>query len=169
MIVPMAIMTISAITMVAEVIPRIKQNAYSSDKLTEYGVVMLVSSMTRAVIDGGIPAEDAYELSERILYKLPLAKGKQAYDQISAEAFSQFLSLVHRHRGIQTVSPHVRRCQAYSKRHLNEELSANILADHLGLSCDYLLHLFPPGNRRVHDGLYSQSPYGSSAENVEVS
>lgn len=116
--------------------------AGNASKYVEYGAVMLVSSMTRAVIDGGVPSEDAYEVSDRILYELSLAHGPEEYDRISRRSFAQFLTLSHRYHGSQGVSPHIRRCQAYISHHLKQELSPDILAEYLGLNRDYLLHLF---------------------------
>lgn len=116
--------------------------AGSASKHVEYGAVMLVSSMTRAVIDGGVPSEDAYEVSDRILYELSLAREPEEYDRISRRSFAQFLTLSHRYHGSQEVSPHIRRCQAYISHHLKQELSPDILAEYLGLNRDYLLHLF---------------------------
>ncbi len=117
--------------------------AESSAKYSEYGIVMLVSAMTRAVIDGGVPSEEAYQISDHILYELSVATGPRQYDKISQRAFAQFLTLTHRYHGSQGVSPHIRRCQAYISHHLNQELSPEILARYLGLSRAYLLHLFP--------------------------
>lgn len=117
--------------------------AESSAKYSEYGIVMLISAMTRAVIDGGVPSEEAYQTSDRILYELSVAADPRQYDKISQRAFAQFLALSHRYNGSQGVPPHIRRCQAYISHHLNQELSPDILAEYLGLSRTYLLHLFP--------------------------
>lgn len=116
--------------------------AGSASKYVEYGAVMLVSAMTRAVIDGGVPSEDAYEVSDRILHELSLARSPGEHDRISRRSFAQFLALSHRYYGSQGISPHVRRCQAYISHHLKQELSPDFLAEYLGLNRDYLLHLF---------------------------
>lgn len=116
--------------------------ANSAVKHAEYGAVMLVSAMTRAIIDGGIPSEDAYELSDRILYQLSLVHDLKEYNLITQRAFSQFLALSHRYHGGQGISPHIRRCQSYISHHLNQELTPDSLAAYLGLNRDYLLHLF---------------------------
>lgn len=116
--------------------------ASTAAKHSEYGAVMMVSAMTRAVIDGGVPSEDAYELSDKILYDLSLIHDSVEYDSITQHAFTQFLTLSHRYHGGQNISPHIRRCQSYIAHHLNQELTPDILASHLGLTRDYLLHLF---------------------------
>lgn len=116
--------------------------AGSSAKYFEYGLVMLVSSMTRALIDGGVPSEDAFELSDRILYEISSSRPEK-YDGISARAFQSFLALSHRYHGEADASFHVRRCRQYISHHLNEDLNPDLLASHLGISRDYLLHLFP--------------------------
>ena len=117
------------------------QYAGSSSKYAEYGLVMLVSAMTRAIIDGGVPSEDAYELSDRLLYEISVARPDQI-DSLSEKAFQHFLALSHRYHGAMDVSPHVRRCRIYISHHLNGELDPNTLAAHLGINRDYLLHLF---------------------------
>lgn len=116
--------------------------ASTAAKHSEYGAVMMVSSMTRAIIDGGVPSEDAYELSDKILYELSLVRDSEEYDSITQRAFTQFLTLSHRYHGGQNISPHIRRCQSYIAHHLNQELTPDILATYLGLTRDYLLHLF---------------------------
>ncbi len=120
----------------------IGEYASNSVKQTEYSAVMMITAFTRAVIEGGVSTIEAYSLSDRLLYKLSAATGKNEYQSIMGQVISQYAALIHRHRGLKDLSPHIRKCQSYIYQHLNQDLSPEILADQLGISRDYLLHLF---------------------------
>lgn len=116
--------------------------ANSSSKYKEYSVVSLITIFTRAAIAGGVSQTDAYSLSDILIYKTSLCRNEQNYLQIFREAVVGFFDLVKNNKGRQNQSLHIRNCKAYIDHHLNKELSPDILADHLGISKNYLLNLF---------------------------
>lgn len=117
--------------------------AYSSRKYKEYSAVSIVTILTRAAITGGVSPNDAYALSDILLYKTSLCKNEQEYPQVFKEALDSFFKLMKKNNGLQNQSLYIRDCKVYISHHLNKELSPEILAVHLGISKNYLLRLFP--------------------------
>lgn len=117
--------------------------AHSSSKYKEYSAVSIITVLTRAAISGGVPATDAYALSDTLLYKTSVCKEEQDYMKIFQEALNDFFVLVKKNSEKQSQSIHIRNCKIYISHHLNKELTPDILAETLGISKNYLLRLFP--------------------------
>lgn len=117
--------------------------AHSSAKYKEYSAVSIITILTRAAISGGVSSNDAYALSDKLLYKTSMCKKEQEYLQIFQEALDAFFALVKKNTDFQNQSVHIRDCKLYISHHLNKELNPDILAENLGISKNYLLHLFP--------------------------
>lgn len=117
--------------------------AHTSAKYKEYSIVSMVTVLTRAAITGGVSPNDAYALSDTLLYKTSLCRHEQEYLQIFQESLDSFFKLVKKNKDAQNQSIHIRDCKTYISHHLNKELNPDILAEHLGISKNYLLRLFP--------------------------
>lgn len=117
--------------------------AYSSRKYNEYSAVSIITILTRAAITGGVSPNDAYALSDILLYKTSLCKNEQEYPQVFKEALDSFFKLMKKNNELQNQSLYIRDCKVYISHHLNKELNPEILAAHLGISKNYLLRLFP--------------------------
>lgn len=117
--------------------------ASTSAKYKEYSAVSMITILTRAAITGGVSPNDAYALSDTLLYKTSLCKDEQEYLQVFQESLDSFFKLVKKNTAAQNQSIYIRNCKVYVSHHLNQELTPEILADHLGISKNYLLHLFP--------------------------
>ena len=117
--------------------------AYSSAKYKEYSAVSIITVLTRAAITGGVSPNDAYSISDILLYKTSLCRHEQEYMQVFRETLDSFFKLVKKNNDMQNQSIHIRDCKVYISHHLNKELSPDILAEHLGISKNYLLRLFP--------------------------
>lgn len=116
--------------------------AYDPLKLSEYGAVMMISSMSQAAIEGGVPYYEAQNLRDTLLYSLSKATSSKHYGEILNRAISQFMSRIHLYKEMNSDSAHVRRCISFIESHLDESLSPDIIADHLHLSSKYLQHIF---------------------------
>lgn len=117
--------------------------ANTSSKYKEYSAVSLITILTRAVIAGGVPQNDAYSLSDVLIYKVSLCRDEQEYIRIFQEALESFFALAKKNIDRKDQSLHIRNCKSYISHHLNKELTPEILAEHLGISKNYLLRLFP--------------------------
>lgn len=117
--------------------------ATSSYKSLEYSAVILVTGFTRTAMEAGVPEEDAYALSDSILNRLSLMKTASQIENEIGRLCHQFLHLVKKHRDYSEKSLHIKKCKTYIAHHLNQPLTADLLAEELGISKDYLLHLFP--------------------------
>lgn len=118
-------------------------HAATSQKIAEYSAVALITEMTRAVIDGGVPYADAYDVSDIIIYKLSKASTIEECNDLTKDACLRFLHLAKRNNSTRWQSPHVQNCKNYIMHHLNQPLTPSLLAEALHISKDYLLHLFP--------------------------
>lgn len=116
--------------------------AYSSTKYKEYSAVSIITILTRAAITGGVSPNDAYALSDILLYKTSLCKKEQEYPEIFKEALDSFFKLMKKNNEVQNQSLYIRDCKVYISHHLNKELNPEILASQLGISKNYLMRLF---------------------------
>lgn len=116
--------------------------AFSSFKAIEYGAIMMISTFTRAVIDAGVLPNDAYALSDHLATEVSRASSLQQCGKIYAKIFSSYLHLVRKKNAEDENSPYIKKCKSYIMHHLNQPLSPELLANHLHISQDYLLHLF---------------------------
>lgn len=117
--------------------------ANSTSKYKEYSAVSLITVLTRAAIVGGASSSDAYALSDTLLQKLSICRTDQEYDKIYQEAITLFFRLAKKTKDYQNQSIYIRNCKLYICHHLNKELTPEILSEHLQLSKNYLLSLFP--------------------------
>lgn len=118
-------------------------HATTPKKIAEYSAVAFITEMTRAIINGGVPYTDAYEVSDMMIYKLSNAKTVEEYNALAREACMCFLRLVKHNNSTHLQSPHVHNCKTYIMHHLSHPLTPASIAEALGISKDYLLHLFP--------------------------
>lgn len=119
------------------------QYASSSLKTIEYAAIMLISSFTRAVVDSGVPARDAYALSDMLCSRASRSTSLQQFELLIQDIYSQYFSLVKKKKAYENMSPYIPKCTSFILRNLNQPLNPEIIADSLGISKDYLLHIFP--------------------------
>lgn len=116
--------------------------AASSLKFREYSIISLVTILTRAAIQSGVSPHDAYSLSDILLFKTSQCHNENAYTKIYQETLESFFALIKRQKSFLEEPVYVKKCKLYINHHLNQELSPDILAEHLGISKNYLLSLF---------------------------
>ena len=117
--------------------------ANTSSKYKEYSAVSIITILTRAAITAGVSQSEAYSLSDLLLYKTSACNNEQTYIDIFKEALKSFFELIKKSNEIQNQSIYIRDCKAYIGQNLNKELNPEIIANHLGISKNYLLQLFP--------------------------
>lgn len=117
--------------------------ASTSGKFKEYSAVSMITILTRAAIEGGVSPGDAYALSDALLLKTSTCRDENTYLEIFQEALESFFQLVKRSNEAENSSIYIRNCKAYISQHLNKDLSPELIAEHLGISKNYLLRLFP--------------------------
>lgn len=131
------------------------QYASTSVKTIEYAAIMLISSFTRAVVDAGVPARDAYALSDMLCSRASRSVSLQQFETLIQDIYNQYFSLIKKKKAYQNMSPYISKSTSFILRNLNQPLSPEIIANFLGISKDYLLHLFPQYlNCTVMDYIY---------------
>lgn len=119
------------------------QYASTSVKTMEYAAIMLISSFTRAVVDAGVPARDAYALSDMLCSKVSRSISLQQLETLIQDIYDQYFSLIKKKKSYENTSPYIPKCTSFILRNLNQNLSPDIVAKSLGISKDYLMHIFP--------------------------
>lgn len=113
----------------------------SSVRSLRYYTVALITQVTRAAIDGGMPETEAYALSDALIYKLDTLDDCGQISRLSALALQEFTRRMARFRQ-HRYSPPVTKCCRHISSHLNEPVSLSDLARVCGLSAGYLSVLF---------------------------
>lgn len=111
---------------------------------TLYGVIANITLVTRFAILGGMPEEDAFNLSDYYIQKTERVRTPAELQGINIEMGVDFTSRVAQIRE-QEISRYVlpvRQCMEYILRHAREKVSLDELAQEVNLSPKYLSDLF---------------------------
>ena len=104
--------------------------------------VTTIALVMRAAVDGGLPAEIAYPLSDTYILEM---ESKTTVSQVMQLLTTCILDYCNRVRECQTYStyePLVQKCCSYILANLNENLKIKDLADTLSVSPDHLSRQF---------------------------
>lgn len=126
--------------------PEIRYGRMSSSPFhqTLYGVIANITLVTRFAIMGGMPEEDAFNLSDYYIQKTERVRTPAELQEINVEMGVDFTSRVAqiREQEISRYCQPVRQCMEYILRHVREKISLNVLAEEVNLSPKYLSDLF---------------------------
>ena len=115
--------------------------ALDPKKNLEYYVVATITMGLRAAIEGGMPPEDAYDLSDVLLQKLSRASTIDEIERmasLSVTAFAKGVYLSHRASGVYAVE----QAKVYISRNIFTTIRLPDIAEFVGLSPEYLSRLF---------------------------
>ncbi len=116
----------------------------SEDELRQfkYTAVSFITLAVRWAIEGGLPQEDAFSFSDIFIQKLDSYRStEEIFGAIMQSAISLINSVSQAKTRLQ-YSPHIRRCIDYINKNLDKKITVTDLAEHCGISNDYLSHLF---------------------------
>lgn len=111
-------------------------------KQYKYMAVSYITLATRYAIEGGLNEEDAYAFSDLFIQKIDLMTSTEDIIKAIAESVIRLTNSVNEENKRIKHSPHIRKCLTYINKNLNKRITVKELADHCGLSKDYLSHLF---------------------------
>lgn len=116
----------------------------SADDLQQrkYMAVSFITLATRYAIQGGLNESSAYHFSDDFILKIDKAKTKATIYAAIVDGAIELTNRVSREQKNLNYSPHIRRSIAYINKNLDKRLTVNSVAEHCGLSSDYLSHLF---------------------------
>ena len=114
------------------------------DELTHYrnlGVV-IITLASRSAMEGGVLPEVAYSLADAYTVKISELRDVAKIAKLARSAETHFLELVQKSSGSDAKNRYVARCKQLIHDRLHQKISAQELADEMGLSRSYLSQLF---------------------------
>lgn len=114
------------------------------DELTHYRnlAVVVVTLASRSAMEGGVLPEVAYSVADAYTMKISELRDVAKITKLARSAEIHFLELVQKQTGTDTQNRYVVRCKQLVHDRLHQKISAQELADELGLSRSYLSQLF---------------------------
>ena len=98
--------------------------------------------VSRAAIEGGLSAEEAYSLGDSYIQAAENARNYDEVSSIPLLMYDDFVRRVHRCRTNPRLSPAVQTCCDYIEMHTNQKIRARDLATLVGYTEYYLTHKF---------------------------
>lgn len=116
----------------------------SDDKLRQvkYWAVSCATLLTRSAIQGGLDETIAYNFSDNLIYELDKMTRQDDVVELVIQRCIELTDIIAQSRENSVYPQPVRKCLHYINTHLHEPLSVTMLAEHCGLSADYLSFLF---------------------------
>ena len=107
-----------------------------------YHFVTAVALVSRYCVEGGLGHDTAYTLSDIYIQRADKLNDVESLIDLFGEMELDFAERMRTLKKDNVISIHVRRCIDYIYDHLHEELTLNVLAEHVGLNPSYLSKLF---------------------------
>ena len=114
------------------------------DELTHFRnlAIVVVTLASRSAMEGGVLPEIAYSLADAYTVKISEMRDVAKIGKLFRSAEIHFLELVQKSAGRENRNRYVARCKQLIHDRLHQKISAQELADELGLSRSYLSQLF---------------------------
>lgn len=107
-----------------------------------YHFVTAVAMACRFCVEGGLPHDTAYTLSDIYIQRADKLNDVEKIIDLFLEMQLDFAERMRILKKDNIISLHVRKCIDYIYEHLHEELTLSILAEYVGLNPSYLSKLF---------------------------
>ncbi len=105
-------------------------------------IIVFVSLVCRAAIEGGLSPEEAYALGDNYIQTAESAGSLDDLNPLSMMMYDDFIRRVHKCRQNPKLSTKVQKCVDYIEMHLEEKIRAADLAALVGYTEYYLTHKF---------------------------
>lgn len=117
--------------------------AVNSAKQQEYMMITAVTLMSRAAVEGGMNAEEAYTLGDVYMRKIEESrKNISKLQQIGIQAQIDFAERVALAKMRRSENIYVEKCKDYIGKNLRKEIKIGEIASKIGTSRSYLSHKF---------------------------
>lgn len=107
----------------------------------KYHLVVSVAIITRFCINGGMPPEEAYSLSDVFIQQADVCQTQEAVHAVHEEMILAFTRQMRRIK-LQQYSKPIVKTMDYISDHLHQRILIEDVAEHLNLSVSYLSRLF---------------------------
>lgn len=118
------------------------QMAKNSLKQMEYSCVCMVTLLTRAAIEAGVSAMEAYNLSDMYLQKLEKCGNQMEIATLTGKANEDFLDCIRRAKETMGIPNYILACKDYIAQHRTKNIRVSELAEIVGVSHSYLTKKF---------------------------
>lgn len=108
----------------------------------KYHLIVSVAMITRFCIEGGMPSEDAYNLSDKLINRTDEAQSIEEVHKLHAETIELFCNGMYEIRLRGVYSLQIVKAIDFIKGHISEKIGINEIADYLNISVPYLSRLF---------------------------
>lgn len=108
----------------------------------KYMAVSSITLATRYAIQGGLNEEEAYLFSDRFIKSMDALESDTEVMGCLLKNIYALTENVARAKNELKFSPHIRRCVSYINKNMGKKITVNGVAGELGISADYLSHLF---------------------------
>lgn len=108
----------------------------------KYHLIITIALITRFCIEGGMPSETAYTLSDIYIQQLDTLAEEESIVKLHAEFINDYTDRMHKIKTRIGISKTVIRATDYIYNHLNEKIMLDDLADYLKINKSYLCELF---------------------------
>ena len=109
---------------------------------TKYHLIVTIALITRFCIEGGMPSETAYTLSDIYIQELDVCTDIDELAAIHREVIYDFTERMLKIRKKVGLSKSVIQATDYIYNHLNEKIQLDVLSEYLNISKSYLCELF---------------------------
>ncbi|MBS4202077.1 helix-turn-helix domain-containing protein [Bacillus sp. FJAT-49732] len=103
--------------------------------------IAAITLATRAVLDGGVPSEEAYTVSDMYIQRLEELNDINAILQLRNDAILDFTKRVSKYKN-HIYSKPILVCQRYIQKHLYEDITLGKLSSLVKMNASYLSQLF---------------------------
>lgn len=116
----------------------------SDDELMQnkYMAVSTITLATRYAIQGGLNETKAYEFSDRVIKTIDKLTDKNEIFMCLGIEIVKLTEDVKKNKKQPEFSPHIRNCMKYINENLSQKISVSSVANHCGISADYLSQIF---------------------------
>lgn len=115
----------------------------SSNRHFKNALISFITLVTRAAIEGGLPSENAYVLSDRLIQKIekePHLDAKKSYS-LSREVILEFIQTLNKSK-LNRNSPYVNQTMRYINRNIQKKIIISEIAHLLAITPNYLSTIF---------------------------
>ncbi|MBW8348816.1 helix-turn-helix domain-containing protein [Bacillus sp. IITD106] len=104
-------------------------------------IIAAITLATRAALEGGVPSEEAYTISDLYIQKLEEINDMNGIIQLRNNAIIDFTERVAKYK-THSYSKPILLCQRYIQKHLYEDISVGMLSELVKMNASYLSQLF---------------------------
>ncbi|MBP3479077.1 MAG: helix-turn-helix domain-containing protein [Oscillospiraceae bacterium] len=117
-------------------------NGKSALAKSKISIIVFVSIVCRAAVEGGLSPEEAYGLGDSYIQMVESIENPSDLEPLAMSMYDDFVRRVHNNRTNPKYSREIQKCCDYIEMHLGQRLTAEVLAERTGYAMYYLTKKF---------------------------